>query len=245
MFKKIILFTVLLCDFTFINAQQNKLPPYNQFIDLAATAGKDQGSVAASYVYNWRLGQKRKFEIGIGGRFTSYFGTKKDFLTAPAKLARTTTFPFIIVFAGQQEANFDTLTVQRPFTNSANITANLGYHLSSRWYAGFNIDVIGFTFGKKTNAVFTSNGTTVTEPVAKPAAFNVLLTGDNDYGSLNSEFFLKYDLSKRWSVRGVYQFLFAEYKTTTVKQIAPDGTVNERFRNKANNFGLGVSYNIK
>ena len=135
--------------------------------------------------------------------------------------------------------------MQRPQTNSVNVTANLGYHLSSRWYAGFNIDVIGFTFGKKTNAVLTSNGVTVTEPVAKPAAFNVLLTGDNDHGSLNSEFFLKYDLNQRWSVRGVYQFLFAEYKTTTVKQTAPDGTINDRFRNKANNFGVGVSYKIK
>jgi len=226
-------------------AQTKQLPAYNQFVDLAATAGKDQGSVAASYVYNWRLGQKRKFEIGIGGRVTSYFGTKKDFLTAPAKLARSTTFPFLIVFADQQEKNFDTLTVQRPFTNSVNLSVNLGYHLSSRWYAGFNIDAIGFTFGKKTNAVFTSNGVTVTEPVAKPAGFNILLTGDNDYGSLNSEFFLKYDLNNRWSVRGVYQFLFAEYKTTTVKQIAPDGTVNNRFRNKANNFGVGISYKIK
>ena len=243
--KKFLILTVMLAGFVSGFAQQKKLPVYNQFVDLAATAGKDQGAVAASYVYNWRLGQKRKFEIGIGGRFTSYFGTKKDFLTAPAKLARTTTFPFVIVFAGQQEKNIDTLTVQRPQTNSVNVTANLGYHLSSRWYAGFNIDVIGFTFGKKTNAVLTSNGVTVTEPVAKPAAFNVLLTGDNDHGSLNSEFFLKYDLNNRWSVRGVYQFLFAEYKTTTVKQIAPDGTINDRFRNKANNFGVGVSYKIK
>lgn len=243
--KKILILIVMFAGFINSFAQQQQLPANNQFVDLTATVGKDQGAVAASYVYNWQLGQKRKFEIGIGGRFTSYFGTKKDFLTAPAKLARSTTFPFIIVFAGQQEKNFDTLTVQRPFVNTVNLTANLGYHLSSRWYTGFNIDVIGFTFGKKTNAVFTSDGVTVTEPVAKPAAFNVLLTGDNDYGSLNSEFFLRYDLNQRWSIRGVYQFLFAEYKTTTVKQIAPDGTSNNRFRNKANNFGVGVSYKIK
>jgi len=71
-----------------------------------------------------------------------------------------------------------------------------------------------------------------------------LLTGDNDYGSLNSEFFLKYKLSGRWDLRAVYQFFFAEYKTQTIKQIAPDGTEVDRFRNKANLFGLGVSYHF-
>lgn len=243
--KKITLSTLLLIIITGSFAQKKELPLFNQFADLTGTVGKDQGSVAGSYVHNWRLGQKRKFELGIGGRITGYFGTKKDYLTAPAKLARTTTFPFIIVFAGQKEKNFDTLTVQRPLTTSVNFTANLGYHLSPHWYAGFNIDVIGFTFGKNTNAVFTSNGITVTEPLAKPSPFNLLLTGDNDLGSLNSEFFLKYNINHRWAVRGVYQFLFSEYKTTTVQQTAPDGTVNNRFRNKANNFGLGVSYSIK
>ena len=243
--KKTLFFISLISAVTFSYAQQKSVPKINQFVDVAATAGSDQGSVAASYVYNWRLGQKRKFEVGIGGRVTTYFGTKKDYLTAAPKLARSTTFPFIIVFAGQEEQNFDTLTVQRPLTTSVNLAINLGYHISNRWYAGFNIDAIGFTFGKKTNAVFTSNGSTVTEPLAKPASFNVLLTGDNDYGSLNSEFFLKYNLNNRWAVRGVYQFLFSEYKTTTVQQTAPDGTVNSRFRNKANNFGIGVSYSLK
>lgn len=245
MTKKIILLTLTLAGFGIGYSQKKELPHHNQFIDLAGTIGADQGSVAGSYVYNWRVGERRKFELGIGARFTSYFGTKKDFITAPAKLARNTTFPFVIVFAQQVEKNFDTLTVQRPFTNSLNLSGNLGYHFNSRWYGGINIDIIGFSFGKKTNAVFTSNGVTATEPAAKVAPFNLLLTGDNDHGSLNSEFFLKYNFNDQWSVRGIYQFLFSEYKTTTIHQIAPDGTVNDRFRNKVNSFGLGVSYTIK
>jgi len=72
----------------------------------------------------------------------------------------------------------------------------------------------------------------------------VLLTGDNDYGSLNSEFFLKYKLSQRWGVRAIYQFYFAEYKTKTIKQTAPDGTLVDRFRNKANTYGAGLSYHF-
>ena len=134
--------------------------------------------------------------------------------------------------------------MQRPFINALNATANLGYHFSDRFYGGINIDVLGFSFGRKSSAILTSNGNTATEPKAKPTAFNLLLTGDNDLGSLNSEFFLKYRIADKWSVKGVYQFLFAEYKTTSIYQTAPDGTTVDRFRNKANNFGVGVSYNF-
>ena len=219
-------------------------PRINKFADFSAAIGSSQQSIAASYVYNWRVGKKRKFELGLGLRNTAYFGLKKDFWTAPAKLARSTTFPFAVVFAGQETQNWDTLTVQRPFTNSINITANIGYHFSKRWYGGFNIDLIGYTFGRKGSGILTSNGIARTESNAKPAAFNLLLTGDNDLGSLNSEFFINYNLNKKWSVKALYQFVFVEYKTSTIKQTAPDGTINDRFRNKANNLGLGIAYHF-
>ncbi len=83
------------------------------------------------------------------------------------------------------------------------------------------------------------------EPAARPASFNLLLTGDHDLGSLNSEFFLHYQLNKTWGIRAIYEFLFVEYKTSSVRQIAPDGTIVDRFRNKVNTFGLGLSYHLK
>jgi len=226
------------------SAQQSPLPHINQFADGAGTIGSSEGSVAASYVHNWRLGKKRKWEAGLGLRYTGYFGTKKDFRTAPGRLARSTTTPFIIVFAGQKTENWDTLTVQRPFINSVNLSVNFGYNFNSKWSGGFNIDLIGFSFGRKSSAVLTSNGITRTEPAASTPAFNVLLTGDNDYGSLNSEFFLKYKLNDRWGIRAIYQFYFAEYTTSTVKQTAPDGTIVNRFRNKANTYGAGIAYHF-
>ena len=101
---------------------------------------------------------------------------------------------------------------------------------------------LGYTFGSKSGAILTSNGVTRTESVARPAAFNVLLNGDLYYGSLNSEFFGRYKINSRQAVRAVYQFLFTEYKTTNIKQTAPDGKMVDRFRNKSNNFGAAVSY---
>ena len=243
--RKQLLITAIILPLAFCTkAQVKPSANYNQFVDLAATIGSSQGAIAGSYIYNWKLGKKKKWEAGLGVRWTSYFGTKKEYITAPARLARSTTFPFIIVFAGQKIENWDTLTVQRPFTNSINFSANFGYNFNEKWNAGFNIDLIGYTFGRKTSAILTSNGITTTEPEAKPAAFNVLLTGDNDYGSLNSEFFLKYQLNKKWGIKAIYQFIFTEYKTKNVKQTAPDGTIVDRFRNKANTLGLGVSYHF-
>lgn len=217
----------------------------NRFIDLTGTIGSSQGSAALSFVHNWKLGKKQKFEIGLGARWTGYSGSKKDFLTAgPAKHTRSFTTPFLIFFAGQNEANFDTLAVQRPLTHSLNITANLGYTISPKWHAGFNIDLIGFTIGRKSPGVFTSDGETMIDPATKPAAFNLLLTGDHDLGTLNSEFFLKYKIAGHWQLKAVYQFIFIEYETQTVHQQIPGGPQNDRFRNKANNFGLGIAYHF-
>jgi hypothetical protein len=246
-FQKIFIGTFLLfIGFVGYGQEIKPITSTSKFIDLSGTIGKDQGTVALSYVHNWRTGQKKKFELGVGGRWTTYFGTKKDFVTAgPASLTRTSTIPFLIVFSGLQEENIDTLNVQRPLVNAINASFNMGYHFTPKLYGGINIDVIGFTFGRKSSAVLTSNGNLQTEPSAKPASFNLLLTGDHDKGSLNSEFFIRYQVADRFSIKALYQFVFVEYKTENVVQIAPDGTEIDRFRNKANNVGLGIVYHLK
>lgn len=240
--SQIFLFILLICSKQSL-AQSTLGARPNRFADLTVSAASAQGSWALSYVHNWKVLKKKKWELGLGLRYTGYAGQKKDFITAgPARLTRTSTTPFLIFFAGQKTQNWDTLAVQQPFTNSFNVTANLGYNFNKHWYAGFNIDLIGYTFGKKTSAILTGNGITRTEANAKPTPFNLLLTGDHDKGSLNSEFFVKYHFKNRWSVKAVYQFLFIEYKTQTIKQVATDGTVISTFRNKVNAAGLGISY---
>jgi len=238
------LITMIAISVSNLHAQKKDVSNINQYLDFAVAFGNHEGTATFSFVHGWRFSKKKKLEAGFGLRATSYVGSKREFYTAPARLARSTTVPFAIVFAGHEEENLDTLTVQRPFTIAVNLSVNAGYYISERWYAGLNIDLIGFTVGRTTNAILHSDGTPTTEPAAKPAPFNLLLTGDNDYGSLNSEFFVRYHLSKRWAVRSVYQFFFAEYKTQNIKQIAPDGTEVDRFRNKTNLFGIGVSYRL-
>lgn len=241
--KRISLLSIAFFICVFSNAQKTAKKP--QYFDFATTFGAGQSSIAASYVYDWQLGKKKKFAIGIGGRLTNSFGSNLEYTTAgPAKLTRGTNTPFAVVFAEQKSQNWDTLTVKNPFTSALNFTVNFSYNFSSKLSGGFNIDLIGLTVGSKSTAVLVTNGIAKTESVAKPTTFNLLLTGDNDLGTLNSEFFVKYKLNNRWALRGVFQYLFTEYNTTNIKQIAPDGTQVTRFRNKANNIGIGISYTL-
>ncbi len=243
--KKILFYALMLLPCSYLFAQKNESSKIDQFVDVAATIGNSQQSFAASYVYNWRLGKKKKWELGTGFRITSTSGHNLNYITAgPASITRGTDIPFLVVVSSQKTENWDTLTVQNPFTTSLNASFNLGYNFTKKLFGGCNIDVVGFTVGQHTSATLTDKGNSIIEPIAKPTAFNLLLTGDNDLGSLNSEFFLKYRLKNHFSLRAVYQFLFTEYRTTTIHQTTSDGTKIDRFRNKANNFGIGVSYNL-
>lgn len=227
-----------------VQAQQTIVARIHYYVDFTAAIGNQEGTAAFSYVRNWRLGKTKKLELGFGLRLTSYLGTNKEYYTAPASLARSSTVPFLGVFSGHEYQNVDTLTVQRPFTNSLNLTANVGYRFGKKWYAGLNIDLMGFTVGRTTSSMLMSNGSTINEPVTKASSWNVLLTGDLDYGSLNSEFFVKYNIAPRWNLKAIYVFFFNEYKTKSIHQTAPDGTEVYRFRNKANLLGLGASYDL-
>ncbi len=240
--KQVLLFILPVLFFLNAFGQQQTLPATHQWADVSAAIGAGEGTAAFSYVYNFGVGKKRKLDLGAGLRLTGYSGHQKKFYTAPGKYARSTTTPFAIVFAGHEEKNLDTLTLANPFTAALNFSINAGYHLGDRWYLGVNIDLVGFTFGSRTHGVLQSNGMKTTEPRAKPSGINLLLTGDNDYGSLNSELFLRYRIDLRWQIKAVYQFAFSEYSTETIHQTAPDGNAVFRFRNKANLLGLGIVY---
>jgi hypothetical protein len=231
---------VLMALFVFPTWAQSG-PSATNFAEGTLAVGSSQGSLALSYFHDWKLGKSKKFGIGLGGRFTSYFGQNKYYTTAPARLTSGTTGPSAI-FQDDIVANIDSLLVSSPQVNALNLFLNLDYPLTSKLWVGFNIDVIGFSFGgtRQTNYI---NGATGKITDASPTAFNLLLVSDNDLGSLNSEFYLKYFLNEKWALKAGGQFLFTEYTTATQVQTYPEG--NDRFRNKALMFSFGVSYILK
>ncbi len=205
-------------------------------VDLGMGVATDQLNFSGAYVYNWSLGTKRKFEAGVGGRLTTSFGTNQYFTTAPAKLT-TGGSPF-----GEPiKANIDSLLIASVQIFSINAMLNFGYHITKDLTVGFNIDAIGFSFGGRNKGTYV-NGTTVESVISNPTPFNLLLLGDNDRGTLNSEFYARYRLNDRWSVKAGLQHLFTEYTTETQVQQFPEP--NNRFRNKSNLFTVGVSMTL-
>ncbi|HAC25743.1 MAG TPA: hypothetical protein DCE81_12600 [Cytophagales bacterium] len=187
--------------------------------------GSGQGSAALEYFHNWQLGQSKKFEIGIGGRLTSYFGSDQYFSSAPASLAG-------------DETKTDSLLMASAQMNAVNLAINLGYRFSPKFGVGFNIDALGFTFGGRKEGRYL-NGNQGQLVQGKPTSFNVLLIGNNDRGTLNSEFYARYFFNERWGIKLAYQYLFTEYTTDVAVQQQPEA--NDRFRNKASMVSIGVT----
>lgn len=195
------------------------------YADFTGAIGSNQGSVSVDYFHLWKLGKSKKLEVGLGGRLTSYFGSSQYHSSAPASLAA-------------DESKSDSLLLQSSQVNAINLAINLGYRLSGKFGLGFNIDALGLSFGGKQNGSYI-NGNQGQATSAKPTAFNILLIGNNDQGSLNSEFYVRYFIKEKLAIKLAYQYLFTEYTTETEIQQLPE--VNDRFRNKSSLFSLGIT----
>jgi hypothetical protein len=243
--KRILIPTVFVLLILSASAQKNKVRAIDNFAELTGGIGASQATVSLAYVYNWKVGKRKKFELGLGARFTSYFGSDLYFTTAPAKLTSGKTGPAVL-FTDDIDANIDSVLFPRAQINALNLSLNFGYNFSRKFSAGLTIDAIGFSFGKKQSAVYYGNNFATGVPVtAKPTGFNLLLISDNDKGSLNSELFARYRWNDSWGVKLGFQFFFAEYTTDTKVQTTPGGGTNDRFRKKMAGAGIGITYNFK
>jgi hypothetical protein len=231
-----------LCCFLISNALLSQSIESSQnSIDIGVAFGKSQGALSAAYNHDWFIGKKKKFVIGLGGRFSGYVAQNQYYVTAPAKLTSGST-GLGVIFKENIEANMDSFLISNPAVFAINAFVNIGYRINEKLAVGFNIDAIGFSFGGEKSGNYI-NGSQGQVSNARPTSFNALLTSDNDLGSLNSELYAKYKISDRWSIRGGLQFLFTEYTTTTEVQQIPEP--NDRFRNKSLMFMVGTSFNLK
>ena len=241
--KKFIIFFIIYffaCSVS-INAQNKD--NHNSAVSLGFGISKNNFTSNASYNYMWSIGKKKKWSVGTGARFTSSFSKNIYYTTAPALLTTGKKGPGVF-FGEDIPQNIDSVFFKKVQTNALNLTLNFHYKIVEKIEVGFNIDVIGFSFGAKQNAVYFGNNNITNNTNAKPTSFNLLLISDNDLGSLNSEFFAKYNLNKSWGIKAAFQFLFTEYTTNTQVQTTPTGEKNDRFRNKSSQLSLGVTYKL-
>ncbi len=241
MTKTLLSLIIFISVATQVEAQ--KLSTKDKSANFSLGFGGNQFTTALGYQYLWKLGKRKHFEVGIGGRFTSNFGNGNYFKTAPAILTSGKTSPGVL-FSDVIEQNIDSVYFKKSQVNALNLTINFAYKITSKITAGFNIDAIGFSFGSKQDGIYFPNAGVGTATNAKPTSFNVLLISDNDKGSLNSEFYAQYNFNKTWGAKLGFQFLFTEYTTNTNVQTTPTGEKNDRFRNKASQISIGVTHNF-
>ncbi|MEM6298519.1 MAG: hypothetical protein AAF740_07515 [Bacteroidota bacterium] len=228
--KKVI-FAFLSGCFILVNssiAQNNtsETSPWEKRIGITGAVGEGGGSFTAGFSHLYGFGDAQRFRLGYGVRFTSFFGSDNEFSAAPPDLASEEN-PQIFAPASSQ-------------LNALNLGIYTDYAISEKLLAGFNIDLIGLSFGAEQEGLVTRSvdiGDTPVGDNGQPTSFNLLLVGDNDIGTLNSEFWIGYKVSSKVMIRGVFSYLFTEYTTNGQYQ-----DNNDRFRYKASQGAIGVNY---
>lgn len=219
--KKIVFSILVLLATATVQAQ-----PTNG-LRLATAFSGNSLSTALDFGQERHFGKKQRLIVGYGARYTRFQAADAAYLTAPAKLTG--------------EGKIDTLMLSSPRVNSLNAYLLLGYQILPKWSLSFDIDLIGFSWGNERAGIFGStedprfNGL----QVGKPTAGNFLLVGDNDRGSLNSNFSVRYTVNEQWQVQAGLSYLFTEFSTTNTLT-----DENNRFRNKSSLAMVGVRYNF-
>jgi len=230
--------------FCYSVAQEHAGHNSGHFFDLAVSTSSGRFSAASSWIRLHSFGKRERLQVGYGLRLTSFVGANQFYTTAPARHTSTRQ-DITTLFSETIEANIDTLTTATAVTYCLNATFNAQYRVARRWEIGLNIDVAGVSFGprRKFN-IISSSFDAGQEPVqyGAPTRFNLLLTSDNDIGSLNSEFFARYWITAKVGIRGGYTFLFSEYRTDRDLSFDNGRIVNDRYRHKAGMALLAVTY---
>jgi hypothetical protein len=226
-------------------AQRESAPNYytnSISADLNIASDGKNSLIALSAKQQFGLFGNKRFKVGYGVRLNHNFGGKSQFLTAPAILTAGKTGP-IVFFDGTKIAkNMDTIQTSKFNVTSINIPLYLEYAVTDRFDVGFNIDLIGASFGASTSnynsvhASFENFGAVA----AKASGFNALLIGDNDLGSLNSEILARYHLNDKLALSAGLSFAFAEF--TTDRKLYLN---NDRFRQKQLMPMIGVNYRFR
>lgn len=213
---------------------------------LTISSSGDNTILSPSALQYWSFGEKnRKFKFGIGARYSASIADNNPrYITAPARLTSERVGPAVL-FTDNNYDNVDTLAIEGTSVHAFNLMLALRYDIDKNFGLEFNIDLLGFTLGRKQEAILTYDDGKSLLTNAYPTAGNVLLISDNDIGNLNSEFMISYKHKKhlRFKVGGV--FFFNEYDISRpVTYVNNAGTVidAERYRNKTLQLAVGFNY---
>jgi hypothetical protein len=226
-------------------AQETSRYREQHYFDASVAIGNESFSGSLGWSHLHGIGKKKqRLKVGYGVRHTSFIAANKYYTTAPSKYTSTVQ-SLGTIFSETIDENIDTITTATAATHSLNLVLHIQYTLTPKFDIGCNIDLVGVSFGPSKQFNIISNVYDAgQEPVQQgsPTTLNLLLTSDNDIGSLNSEFYVRYKVSPKISLRGGYAFLFSEYRTDKDLSFDDGRIVNDRYRFKAPMGFIGVSF---
>jgi hypothetical protein len=212
-------------------------------IDAGAGFKRDNISPSIQYYQVLHLIPNRLFSVGWTVRYTGFYGTDLEYITAPARLSRGKT-GFEAIGAPYVPANLDTLS----YTHVSAHALNFGLRVQGRIgpvEIGASADLFGLSIGPGGTAKYQSStgqfvaGTSVAgkdslasftgtnaSQAANPTPVNLRLLGDNNIGTLATEVFVRVLVNPRLGVKVGYQWLTTEMTTNNRDLIAD----NNRFR---------------
>jgi hypothetical protein len=192
--KKLVIISLFSFLSTIIYAQ--KISVFEQY--SLGYAFQKQTSVP-TFMYSQILvfGKKQQFALGTGMRMSYFLEKNKSFVATTKEYSTTSITP-----------------VKRTNMVAFNIPFIAEYH-GKRFIAGFNIDLIGLTFGKKQDSLIVKNniwkkGTSFS---AQPSVFNSFL---GTKGTTNNEIYVGLKLQEELTIKVGASFLFAHYKVGSI-----------------------------
>lgn len=213
--------------------------------EFAGSGASGRFSGALSWSHVGKIHKRiERLKVGYGLRFSSFVAANKYYVTAPSKYTSPVQ-SLGTIFSETIANNIDTITTATAVTHSLNLAIYIEYAVTPKLDVGFNIDAVGFSFGPKKefnviSSVFDPNQSPVV--TGSPTRLNLLLTSDNDIGSLNSEFFVRYWITKKTGIRAGYTFLFSEYQLDRELSFDDGRIMNDRYRYKSSMAMIGISY---
>lgn len=234
MHRAIKLFPILIFIFLFniqSQAQDDALPSliksFSGTFGMSMAESSPLFVSSLSYEQTHGLLKSKKLRLGYGLRFGAFLRSNDlTYITAPYRLTK--------------ENMIDTLVISNPQNFSLNAALHIEYIFVPKFKAGFNIDVVGLSFGGEKDATYLyseNDGNYPTSTTARPTTLSALLVGDNDWGQLFSEFYVGYAPTEKLWIKLGANMTFSEY--TTALSLNND---NKRFRHKGQFLFIGVSY---
>lgn len=238
-------YTILFAFLPFVSFSQSQFTNrISKGMDVGLAFKNDHTAPSLTYYELLHLGRQQVFSLGWTFRAGGVYGKDVDYITAPARLTRGET-GLAALTADVRPTNIDTLRFDRTSQSMVNFGLVAQVKLGPV-ELGASADLLGFALGRLRSAkILSSKGGYYVDTAseedsliyfspkhttqsAHPRSINVRLLGDNDRGSLATEVYARFLITKRIGVKVAYQWLTTEMKLNQDRTL--DG--NLRYRNR-------------